>query len=80
MGSWSSSVSIVSDYRLDDRAAGVRFPTEAMDFPSSRCVQTGSVAHTTSYPVGTGGSFPRIKSSRGVKLTIPPHIAAANHE
>jgi hypothetical protein len=36
---WShgSSVSIVSDYRLDDRAIGVRSPAEVEDFSSSLC-------------------------------------------
>jgi hypothetical protein len=31
-GSWDSSVSIVSDYGLNDQAAEVRFPTEAKGF------------------------------------------------
>jgi hypothetical protein len=58
---WSrvSSGSIVSDYGLDDRAIGVRFPAAAKDFSSSLCVQTGSGAHPASCPMGTGGSFPR---------------------
>jgi hypothetical protein len=33
MTSRGSSVSIVSDYGLDDRAIGVRSPAEAKDFP-----------------------------------------------
>jgi hypothetical protein len=37
--------------------AGVRSPTEAEDFSSNLCVQTGSGAHPASYTVGTGGSF-----------------------
>jgi hypothetical protein len=45
-----SSVSIVSDYGLDDRAIGVRSAAEAKDFSSSFCVQTGSEACT----IGTG--------------------------
>jgi hypothetical protein len=45
----------VSDYGLDDRAIEGRSPTEAEDFSSSPCVQTGSGAHTASYPMGTGG-------------------------
>jgi hypothetical protein len=53
-----SSGSIVSDYRLDDRAIEVRSPAGAEDFSSSPCVQTGSGAHPA-YPMGTGGSFPR---------------------
>jgi hypothetical protein len=50
-----SSGSIVSDYGLDDRAIGVRFPTGAKDFSSSLCVQTGSGAHPASCTMGTGG-------------------------
>jgi hypothetical protein len=34
--------------------AGVRSPTEAEDFSSNLCVQTGSGAQTASYTVGTG--------------------------
>jgi hypothetical protein len=54
---WSrvSSVSIVSDYRLDDRAIGVRSPARAKDFSSILCVQTGSGAHPVSCTIGTGG-------------------------
>jgi hypothetical protein len=36
---------------------GVRSPTEAEDFSSSLCVQTGSGAHPGSYPISTGGPF-----------------------
>jgi hypothetical protein len=50
-----SSVSIVSDYGLDDRAIGVRSPARANDFSSNLCVQTGSEAHPASCTVGTGG-------------------------
>jgi hypothetical protein len=50
-----SSVSIVSDYGLDDRAIGVRSPAGAKDFSSILCVQTGSGAHPDSCTMGTGG-------------------------
>jgi hypothetical protein len=60
-----SSVSIVSDYGLDDRAIGVRPPAGAKDFSSSLCVQTGSGAHPDSCTVGTEGSFPGGKSAAG---------------
>jgi hypothetical protein len=60
-----SSGSIVSDYGLDDRAIGVRFPVGAKDFYSSLCVQTGSGAHPASCPMGTGGPFPGGKSAAG---------------
>jgi hypothetical protein len=52
-GSLGSSVSIVSDYRLDDQVTGVRPPTEAKDFSCSLCVQTSSEAHPASYPMDT---------------------------
>jgi hypothetical protein len=38
-----------------DWTAGVRSPTEAEDFSSNLCFQTGSEAHPASYTVGTGG-------------------------
>jgi hypothetical protein len=60
-----SSGSIVSDYGLDDRTIEVRSPTEAEDFSSSPCVQTGSGAHPASYPMGTGGPFPGGKARPG---------------
>jgi hypothetical protein len=63
--SWVSSGSILSDYGLDDRAIGVRFPAGAKDFSSSLCVQTGSGAHPASCPMGTGGPFPGGKSAAG---------------
>jgi hypothetical protein len=53
-----SSVSIVSDYGLDNRAIGVRSPAGGKDFSSSLCVQTGSGAHPASCTMGTVGPFP----------------------
>jgi hypothetical protein len=50
-----SSGSIVSDYRLDNLAIGVRSPAGAKDFSSILCVQTGSGAHPSSCTMGTGG-------------------------
>jgi hypothetical protein len=64
-GSRGSSGSIVSDYGLDDRAIGVRFPTGAKDFSSILCVQTGSGTHPASCPMGTGGPFPGGKARPG---------------
>jgi hypothetical protein len=60
-----SSGSIVSDYGLDDRAIGVRFPAGAKDFSYSLCVQTGSGVHPASCTMGTGGPFPGGKSAAG---------------
>jgi hypothetical protein len=65
MRSRGSSVSIVSDYGLDDRAIGVRSPAEAKNFSSILCVQTGSGAHPASCPMGTGDPFPGGKARPG---------------
>jgi hypothetical protein len=74
---WSrvSSGSTVSDYGLEDRAIGVRSPTEVKDFSSSLCVQTGSGPNPASCTMGTGGPFPGGKSAAGgVMLTTHPHL------
>jgi hypothetical protein len=55
-----------------DWKAGLRSPTEAEDFSSSLCVQTGSGAHPASCTVGTGGSLSGSKAGRGVILTTHP--------
>jgi hypothetical protein len=60
-----SSVSVVSDYALDDRAIGVRSPAGADDFSSILCVQTGSGDHPASCTMGTGGPFPGGKARPG---------------
>jgi hypothetical protein len=73
-GRLGSSGSIVSDYRLHDRAIEVRFPAEAKNFPSSLCVQTGSGAHPASCPIGTGGPLTGVQCGRGVTLTTHPHL------
>jgi hypothetical protein len=71
---WSrgSSVSIVSDYGLDDRAIEVRSPAGVKDFSSSLRVHTGSEAHPASCTMGTGGPFAGTNRGRGVTLTIHP--------
>jgi hypothetical protein len=48
-----------------DWTAGVRSPTEAEDFSSDLCVQTGSGAHPASCTVGTGGSLSGGKARQG---------------
>jgi hypothetical protein len=48
-----------------DWTVGVRPPTQAEDFSSNLCVQTGSEAHPASCTVGTGGSFPGGKARPG---------------
>jgi hypothetical protein len=57
-GETGSSVSIVPDYGLDDRAIEVRSPAQAKGFVLHLCVQTGSGAHPASCLMGTEGPFP----------------------
>jgi hypothetical protein len=59
-----------------DWTAGVRSPTEAEDFSSPLCVQTGSGAHPTSCTVGTGGSFPGGKARPGRDADHSPPSSA----
>jgi hypothetical protein len=77
MGSWGSSVSIVSGYRLDDWAIEVRSLAEARDFSYSLCAQTGCGAHPGSCPMGTGGPVPRVKAWWGCD---PDHTPASSAE
>jgi hypothetical protein len=72
----SSSVSIVSDYGLDDRAIGVRSPAGAKDFSSNLCVQTGSKAYPASCTMGTGGLFPGENRGRVVTVTTHFHLVS----
>jgi hypothetical protein len=61
--------------------AGVRPPTEAEDFSSNPCVQTGSGAHPASCTVGTGGSLPGGKARPGRDADhSPPSSAEVNKE
>jgi hypothetical protein len=76
-----SSVSIVSDYGLDDRAIEVRSPAEAKDFSSSLCVQTGSGAYPASCTMGTGGPFTGGKARPGSDPDhSPPSSAEVKNE
>jgi hypothetical protein len=70
-----SSVSIVSGYRLDDRAIEVRSPAEEKGFfPLIFCVQTGSWAHPVSCTMGTGVLSLGVKSGQGVTPTTHPYV------
>jgi hypothetical protein len=53
-----SSVSIVSDYGLDNQAIEFRSPADATGFSSYLCVQTGLEVHPAYCTMGTGGPFP----------------------
>jgi hypothetical protein len=65
--SWDSTVGIATGYGLDDQGVGVRVPV-GQKSSFLHVVQTGSEVHQTSYPMGTGSSFPGGKAA-GVKLT-----------
>jgi hypothetical protein len=72
---WGSSVTTVSDYRLDNQATKVQSPTEAKDFSSSLCVQTRSEAHPDS------GPFPGAKARPGRDTEhSPPSSAEVENE
>jgi hypothetical protein len=58
-----SSVGIALGYGLDGRGSRVRFPAGAGNFSLHHRVQNGSGAPPTSYPRGTGGSFPGGKAA-----------------
>jgi hypothetical protein len=58
-----SSVGIAADYGLDNRMIGVRISAGAGNFSLRHCIQTGSGAHSSSYPMGTRGSFPGGKAA-----------------
>jgi hypothetical protein len=64
-----------------DWTAGLRSPTEAEDFSSNLCVQTGSGAHPASYIMGTGGSLPggKARLERDADHS-PPSSAEAKKE
>jgi hypothetical protein len=60
---------------------GVQSLTEAEDFSSSLCIQTGSGANPASCPVGTGGSFPGGKARpRRDADHSPPSSAEVKYE
>jgi hypothetical protein len=59
-----------------DWTTGVRSPTEAEDFSSSLCSQTGSEAHPASSTMGTGGPFPGGKALLGRDADHSPQSSA----
>jgi hypothetical protein len=76
-----SSVSIVSDYGLDDRAIGVRSPAGAKDFSSSLCVQTGSEAHQPPVQWVPGVLSLGVKARPGRDAVhLPPSSAEVENE
>jgi hypothetical protein len=79
IGSWGSSVSIISDYRLAERNS---IPGRGKQlFLQPLVVQTSSEAHPASHPMGTGGSFPRGKTQPGREADhSPPSSAEVKNE
>jgi hypothetical protein len=76
-----TSVSVVSDYGLDDRAIGFRFPAEANDFSSSLCVQINFETHLAFCTMGTGDPFPGPKERLGRDADhSPPSSAEVENE
>jgi hypothetical protein len=60
-----STVPIKIIFPIENWTAEDRSPTGAEDFSSKLCVQTSSGAHSASYTMGTGGSFPEGKVRPG---------------
>jgi hypothetical protein len=58
-----SSVGIALSFGLDDRGSWVRFSAVAGNFSLHHRVQNDSVAHSASYPMVTGVSFPGGKAA-----------------
>jgi hypothetical protein len=74
-GEPGSSVSIVSDYGLDDRAIGVRSAAEVRDFFLYPLCPDRLWGPPSLLYNGYRGSFPRgAKRGRGVTLTTHPHL------
>jgi hypothetical protein len=75
---FTTAVTTVSGYGLDDQAIGVRSPVEAKDFSSSLCVQTGSGAHPASCTVGTGVPFTGAKGRPGCDADHSPYLVPSS--
>jgi hypothetical protein len=72
----ASSVSIVSDYGLEDRELEVRSLAEAKKTSFSLCVQTSPEAHPASCTMGTEGPFPGGKARPGRDADHSPPSSA----
>jgi hypothetical protein len=69
---WGSSVGIVSDCRVDDRAF---ISGRGKGYFLNLSVQTGSEAHPASCPVGAGGPLSGGKARPGRDADHSPHLA-----
>jgi hypothetical protein len=63
-----SSLGIATGFGLDGK---IQFLAGARDFSLLHSTQTGSGAHPTSFSMGTGVSFPRVKRP-GCEVDTPP--------
>jgi hypothetical protein len=70
-GNWGSSVSILSDHRLDDQGS---IPGEANDFFPYTLCPDHLWSPLSLLPSAHPGSFPGVKRGRGVTLTTHPHL------
>jgi hypothetical protein len=75
-----SSVSIVSDYGLNDRAIGIRSLAGTNDFSSILCVQTGSEAHPASCTISTRVLSPGQSAAGADADHSPPSSAEVSNE
>jgi hypothetical protein len=72
---WSSSVSVVSDYALNDRGSiPGRVKVRGKRFFLYFCVQISPEAHPASYPMGSRGSFPGSNAQAGRDADHSPHL------
>jgi hypothetical protein len=76
-----TSVSIVSEYGLDDRAIGVRSPGGGKRIFPLTSVSRPARAHPASCTMGTGGPFPGAKARPGRDADhSPPSSAEVEYE
>jgi hypothetical protein len=70
-----SSVGIATGYGLDDQGEREFESRQGKKFSLLHIVQTASGVHPTSYKMGTGGSFPRVKRQGREADHSPPTSA-----
>jgi hypothetical protein len=79
MKSHGSSVGIATGYDLAGRSSGIRFPAGTGNLSLLHSVQTGSVAHLPSSPMGMGGAlYPGVKRGRESDHSLPSRSEVKN--